>query len=45
LIVDWKNVKVIAKNTDFFCTYDFVPNVPLNKIFFTGNVLDFSAVV
>lgn len=45
LIVDWKNVKVIAKNSDFFCTYDFVPNVPLNKIFFTGNVLDFSAVV
>lgn len=45
LIVDWKNVKVIAKNSDFFCTYDFVPNVPLNKIFFTGNVLDFSAAV
>ena len=45
LIVDWKNVKVIAKNSDFFCTYDFVPNVPLNKIFFTGNVLDFSAVI
>lgn len=43
LIVDWKNVKVVAKNTDFFCTYDFVPNVPLNKVFFTGNVLDFSA--
>lgn len=43
LIIDWKNVKVVAKNTDFFCTYDFVPNVPLNKVFFTGNVLDFSA--
>lgn len=43
LIVDWKNVKVVAKNTDYFCTYDFVPNVPLNKVFFTGNVLDFSA--
>ena len=42
LIIDWKNVKVVAKNTDFFCTYDFVPNVPLNKVFFTGNVLDFS---
>ena len=42
LIVDWKNVKVVAKNTDFYCTYDFVPNVPLNKVFFTGNVLDFS---
>ena len=45
LIVDWKNVKVVAKNTDFYCTYDFVPNVPLNKVFFTGNVLDFSSVV
>lgn len=45
LIVDWKNVKVTGKNTDFFCTYDFVPNVPLNKIFFTGNVLDFSVSV
>ena len=43
LIIDWKNVKVVVKNTDFFCTYDFVPNVPLNKVFFTGNVLDFSA--
>lgn len=43
LIINWKNVKVVAKNTDFFCTYDFVPNVPLNKVFFTGNVLDFSA--
>lgn len=43
LIVDWKNVKVVAKNTDFFCTYEFVPNVPLNKLFFTGNVLNFSA--
>lgn len=42
LIIDWKNVKVVAKNADFFCTYDFVPNVPLNKVFFTGNVLDFS---
>jgi len=45
LIVDWKNVKVTGKNTDFFCTYDFVPNVPLNKIFFTGNVLDLSVSV
>lgn len=45
LIVDWKNVKVTGKNTDFFCTYDFIPNVPLNKIFFTGNVLDFSVSV
>lgn len=44
LIVDWKNVKVTAKNTDFFATYDFVPNIPLNKVFFTGNVLDFTAI-
>jgi len=45
LIINWKNVKVAAKNSDFFTTYDFVPNVPLNKLFFTGNVLDFSSVV
>ena len=45
LIVDWKNVKVTGKNTDFYCTYDFVPNVPLNKVFFTGNVLDFSVTI
>ena len=43
LIINWKNVKVVAKNTDFFCTYEFTPNVPLNKVFFTGTVLDFSA--
>lgn len=45
LIIDWKNVKVVGKNTDFYCTYDFVPNVPLNKVFFTGNVLDFSVTI
>ena len=42
LIKDWKNVKVTAKNSDYFTTYDFVPNVPVNKLFFTGNVLDFN---
>jgi hypothetical protein len=40
LIVSWKNVKVTAKNTDYYITYDFQPNVPVNKLFFTGNVLD-----
>jgi len=42
LIVDWKNVSVKAKNGDYSVTYDFVPNVPLNKLFFIGNMLDFS---
>lgn len=42
LIIAWKNVKVKAKNSDYFITYDFVPNVPVNKLFFTGNILDFS---
>lgn len=41
LIVEWKNVKVRANDTNYFVTYDFVPNVPINKIFFTGNILDF----
>jgi hypothetical protein len=40
LIVSWKNVKVTAKNTDYYITYDFQPNIPVNKLFFTGNVLD-----
>ena len=42
LIVAWKNVKVAAKNSDYFITYDFQPNIPVNKLFFTGNVLDFN---
>lgn len=42
LIISWKNVKVSAKNSDYYVTYDFQPNVPVNKVFFTGNVLDFS---
>lgn len=42
LIVAWKNVKVTSKNSDYFITYDFTPNVPVNKLFFTGNILDFN---
>lgn len=42
LIISWKNVKVSAKNTDYFVTYDFQPNIPVNKVFFTGNILDFN---
>lgn len=42
LIVSWQNVKVSAKNGDYRVTYDFVPNVPLNKLFFIGNMLDFT---
>lgn len=45
LIISWKNVKVSAKNSDYFISYDFVPNVPVNKTFFTGNILDFSVSV
>ena len=45
LLVTWKNVKVTAKNSDFYITYDFVPNIPVNKTFFVGNVLDFSVEV
>ena len=45
LIISYKNVKVRAQNSDYFITYDFVPNVPVNKTFFTGNILDFSVEV
>lgn len=40
LIIAWKNVKVVQKNSDYYITYDFQPNVPVNKLFFTGNILD-----
>ena len=40
LIVAWKNVKVAQKNSDYFVTYDFSPNLPVNKLFFTGNIVD-----
>lgn len=42
LIISWQNVKVTAKNGDYFIYYDFVPNVPVNKTFFVGNILDFT---
>jgi len=42
LIISWKNVKVKAENGDWMITYDFVPNVPVNKTFFVGNMLDFT---
>ena len=42
LIISWKNVKVTAKNGDYTTTYDFVPNVPVNKTFFVGNILDYT---
>lgn len=42
LIISWGNVKVSAQNGDYRVTYDFVPNVPLNKMFFVGNMLDFT---
>lgn len=45
LLLNYKNVKVVAKDGDYYITYDFVPNVPVNKTFFVGNVLDFSITV
>jgi hypothetical protein len=42
LILNWKNVKVTAQNSDYTVTYDFVPNLPVNKTFFVGNILDFT---
>lgn len=43
LIISWKNVKTTASDGDYYTTYDFVPNVPVNKLFFTGNIVDFTA--
>lgn len=40
LIIAWKNVKVVTKNSNYQITYDFQPNLPVNKLFFTGNILD-----
>ena len=42
LLISWKNVGVTGRNGDYFITYDFVPNVPVNKTFFVGNMLDFT---
>lgn len=42
LILGYRNIKVSVKNSDYTITYDFIPNVPVNKTFFVGNVLDFT---
>ena len=42
LILGYKNIKVSVKNSNYTITYDFIPNVPVNKTFFVGNVLDFT---
>jgi len=42
LIIRWKNVNVTVNNSDYTIYYDFVPNVPVNKTFFVGNILDFT---
>lgn len=45
LILSWRNVKVRTDNSDYYITYDFVPNIPVNKTFFIGNVLDFKVTI
>lgn len=42
LLLGYKNIKVSVQNSDYTITYDFIPNVPVNKTFFVGNVLDFT---
>lgn len=42
LLIGYRNIKVSAQNGDYTITYDFIPNVPVNKTFFVGNVLDFT---
>lgn len=41
LLISWKNVKVTGENGDYHTTYDLIPNVPVNKTFWVGNVLDY----
>ena len=42
LIIGWRNVSVAAKNGDYFISYEFIPNVPVNKQFYVGNILDYT---
>lgn len=42
MIISWKNVVVKVKNNDYYISFDFVPNGPVNKQFYVGNVLDFT---
>jgi hypothetical protein len=45
LLISYGNIKVTAQGTNYKITYDFVPNVPVNKTFFVGNILEFSVTV
>ena len=40
LILSAQNIKVVAQGDAYFVTYEFVPNFPVNKFFFTGYMID-----
>lgn len=40
LIIRYENVKVELQGTDWHISYCFVPNSPINRLFFTGFVID-----
>lgn len=40
LIIRYENVKVELQGTDWHISYCFVPNSPINRLFFTGYVID-----
>ena len=42
MIISWRNVVVKVKNNDYYISFDFIPNGPVNKQFYVGNVLDFT---
>jgi len=40
LIIDFQDVTVTQTNDSLFINYGFIPNGPVNKLFFTGYILD-----
>ena len=40
LIVDFGNITVVRQGSTYYVTYEFQANSPINKIFFTGIIVD-----
>lgn len=40
LIISFQNINVTVQGDAYFITYEFVPNFPVNKLFFTGVMID-----
>lgn len=43
LIIRWQNIKVSLKNDAYYCSYEFVVNGPINKVFNTAFMLNITA--